>query len=1512
MKKFFRVALVCALAGATLLYTGCTKDYSEDLRTLQKTVDSQGNTITTLTDQVNALITAKASLEEADRKANEAITGLKTSVGNLEKEVDSLKAEKTRLEGLITKNAGDIADLKDSLAKVDSLIGVINGQISKINGEIDTLKTTVKNHEAALDSISKELAKKADKTYVDTELGKKADKSWVEETLKNYATVKALDDTAAALRAELMKINKDIFDIKNQLIELNNGLTALGTRMNRVADSVATNAADIKTINATIATMQEKIDTLESDMSKAKADIITAQETADKAVEDAGKAMKFAQGLEKFLKENYYPKTTVDKLLGAKADTALVNPKFREIDARFAEVVAAYQEADSLLDVKIDSLDAAITDLLGTKVDTTTFNEAIKAIWAEFEAVENDIDKLFARVQSIVYVPDYDDNRITLDWAQLHEQSFFDTRTVEEIPASFDVPAWIALAKELLGDIPAALQGEVKEIAERAPSSYEETYWAAFTPIAWLYGYFSDDEEWNGYKASEFVSGYETPVPEQSHIKYRIYGTDADGIVEGLVNNYEALSFDVIRVGTRANADEIALNIVGAKNCGNGVIDLTVMPENVPNDFWFYTWEVKNTNNPRTHWMYFLSLLEATEGEMSTQLFVWLYQQMVKNVNVGSYDKAIAKAEGEGLSDASATIEEDESFPSFSVSLVFSEGDDKGAAITSGYNNVVPAPVPDQIELIIKRNGEDVTYDLAHEVEIVYTDLEEHEVLNGTSLWFEFKGKEYSAADFAKLGMNLGDPVARFLAVSDYSDAVDSTKLDDDYFVNRADNVTPVAYTKLSKPTPAGVGAEEMMVLAYFVGPACAVTFGTVTVVPDTITVNIDLWESADQEAFKWNYTKDAEIDQAYYFNNPENVPARYDRAGAVAKYDAEAIAAELARTGLKADLSDFVGIEPAAEETEFTFTYVDGEKTVNDVVKLSEIAESAYADFEMEHIITEGVLTVDVDNFPFFDAAKGTATQVAYKAVYYLPDADQPAIKVIVKGKIAIDDRNREPIVITLPVTTKDMEVNLYVEAKDKLFTGDELTEETTVETSFEDHHLAKADIEDAFGEVTTRTWGVFQVNDPVTTTAVLYAPNFAYTNQSGYYANERIDSVAMQLDGKDVKDLARNNTTAHTETEYLADEDAAVVFRTSFKINAFDLRNKLIGPYANYESYLTLWYGQSVIVKKNFVFNNDGIFDYERIPEYVTYNSDEDVFTTLQPLWQPDGTTTDFTKPVASYDANRVLLNQHFRIVDVLNNNTVCTDLQGNILEDYSYLRRRFWLENAEGEKVAEIADPRDYNPDWKVIIDNALTADTPFNEEPNILHYYSKAPQTDVYGDLYIFNDNGSFMVLKTRFDRKAGDETYENYVIKLYDPLKDLVVTNDNEKQLINVNNSITTVTSIYEFLSLKDKRDWELIDATASNGWVLGTGANGFVEGKTSADVYTLSFTHKMKYLTEVSPETQNRITFNEKTGKLYYDNTLQTQLATPIDIQLDINVEYPWGTRTATVVVELYNKPVGE
>jgi hypothetical protein len=170
-----------------------------------------------------------------------------------------------------------------------------------------------------------------------------------------------------------------------------------------------------------------------------------------------------------------------------------------------------------------------------------------------------------------------------------------------------------------------------------------------------------------------------------------------------------------------------------------------------------------------------------------------------------------------------------------------------------------------------------------------------------------------------------------------------------------------------------------------------------------------------------------------------------------------------------------------------------------------------------------------------------------------------------------------------------------------------------------------------------------------------------------------------------------------------------------------------------------------------------------------------------------------------------------------------------------------------------------------------------------------------------------------------------EHYENYVIKLFDPINQFTIKGEQPTK-INVNNSIITETSIFEFLSLKDKRNFELIDAKTENGWVVGNDKNGFAKNVKANDVYSLIFTNQMKYADEnwkpaetqaeidalVSPETQARIKFDVATGKLTYDNTLQTQLAKPINIILAINVEYPWGTRAKEVQVQFYNKPVGE
>ena len=138
MKKFFRVALVCALAGATLLYTGCTKDYSEDLNSLQKKVEEQGATIKSQGDQIADLLKAKQALEQADADAMRLIQSLEGQVGNLDKKVDSLK----------NVHDGDIA-------RVDSLINALTAKADTLRSEIDSLITLKRQTIESLNAYKK-------------------------------------------------------------------------------------------------------------------------------------------------------------------------------------------------------------------------------------------------------------------------------------------------------------------------------------------------------------------------------------------------------------------------------------------------------------------------------------------------------------------------------------------------------------------------------------------------------------------------------------------------------------------------------------------------------------------------------------------------------------------------------------------------------------------------------------------------------------------------------------------------------------------------------------------------------------------------------------------------------------------------------------------------------------------------------------------------------------------------------------------------------------------------------------------------------------------------------------------------------------------------------------------------------------------------------------------------------------------------------------------------------------
>ena len=210
MKKIFRMALVFALAGATLMYTGCTKDYDEEINRINTNVTNLQNDLSSklsdLEGRVSTLSSSVSSLDAAYKAADAA----------LQKAIDANA-------GNITNLQKDLKDLKDKTAS-----------------DIDGLKSRV----AALEEATKDLDKLATKEEVAATYATKEELAKAKEDLE-----KKINDDLAALKADVLKVTDDL---QAQVNTIKEDVKAL--------DENKADKADVEKIAADLKAAQEKID----------------------------------------------------------------------------------------------------------------------------------------------------------------------------------------------------------------------------------------------------------------------------------------------------------------------------------------------------------------------------------------------------------------------------------------------------------------------------------------------------------------------------------------------------------------------------------------------------------------------------------------------------------------------------------------------------------------------------------------------------------------------------------------------------------------------------------------------------------------------------------------------------------------------------------------------------------------------------------------------------------------------------------------------------------------------------------------------------------------------------------------------------------------------------------------------------------------------------------------------------------------------------------------------------
>ena len=390
MKKIFRMALVFALAGATLMYTGCSKDYGEEIDKLDSKISSLQTDLTSklsdLEGQLSTLRSSVNALDAAYKAADDAIKGdvtkLQNRVAAIEEAIKDLDKLATKQElneakaALEKKIADDLAALKaELLAKAEDLQNQINTLDAALKLKADADKVYTKEEVDAFlakyftkEEINEFLAKKADKDAVYTKdeinefLAKKADadkvytKEEVNKMLEAYYTKEQVDDILKAYytKEEIDEALKNYFT-KAEIEEM---LEAYYTKdeVDKILEDYYTKA-QIEEMLEAYYTKEEIDEILKAYYTKDQIDEILLKYYTKEEID-----AKFA---------GYYTKEEIDAFL-AKYYTK------EEIDAALKELKDAQDKLNELYELLSDELRSIVflPDLYFAGIEATTYDFA--------------------------------------------------------------------------------------------------------------------------------------------------------------------------------------------------------------------------------------------------------------------------------------------------------------------------------------------------------------------------------------------------------------------------------------------------------------------------------------------------------------------------------------------------------------------------------------------------------------------------------------------------------------------------------------------------------------------------------------------------------------------------------------------------------------------------------------------------------------------------------------------------------------------------------------------------------------------------------------------------------------------------------------------------------------------------------------------------------------------------------------------------------------------------------
>ena len=453
MKSFFTKLGKLLLCGVAVAVVGCT-DYDTDIQNVNERVDAVEadfeKAIADLQAELNANFATKAELAALETELN---TTIDAAVAELNAAI-ATKADKAEVEAAIAALQKALADAKAELqGDIDANSAAIAGAVKRIEDLEATVNSLceavaqntmgVQNLTTAFEVYQAEMEAQMDAVYayIDT----------MEEEI--YSSIQTVQEFASAINTllaeeiERSKIEDEALWEKINTIEtvctnLTN-LLALEEEERKAADDQI--YQEIETLRASLAsvytTLEEKIDNEVAQINQTLEKLTATVSTLSFLIDDVDAALKaHIAAYEAF-------KTTLQEKI-AQYDMAITNHETAietlKNDVEGIEgVIEQLKDEDILLGKSITDLQEALTAAMNIHADEIAeVNSLIEGLASQIEATQqtltmlnNLVQDVWGRVQSIVFVPEYNDHKGTIDFAIVRVDPNAENSTDLYVPA---------------------------------------------------------------------------------------------------------------------------------------------------------------------------------------------------------------------------------------------------------------------------------------------------------------------------------------------------------------------------------------------------------------------------------------------------------------------------------------------------------------------------------------------------------------------------------------------------------------------------------------------------------------------------------------------------------------------------------------------------------------------------------------------------------------------------------------------------------------------------------------------------------------------------------------------------------------------------------------------------------------------------------------------------------------------------------------------------------------------